>query len=222
MKVPISLVLLLGCGGTAAILWLAGSGGAVPDKGDASADPVATWTATRLTSTGGGAPEPGPAALQPGAPSSGSEANPEPHTAGAAPRSGLARRVLGWPHARGAGTKPGDTGGEAPAVPRALAFQALAFVGIDPDATATWLRAIQDPRTPPEDRADLIEDLNEVGYRDNSRPGRDDLPLIIERMRLLERLAPLAIDEVNAAAIDEAYKDLLAMYVRLGGEPAGR
>jgi hypothetical protein len=35
-------------------------------------------------------------------------------------------------------------------------------------------------------------------------------------------LWPFAVDEVNRAAFAEAYKDLLEMYVRLGGAPRGR
>jgi hypothetical protein len=71
-------------------------------------------------------------------------------------------------------------------------------------------------------RSDLIEDLNQEGYTDNSHPGKADLPLIRARLELIERLAPYARDTVNAAAFGEAYKDLLAMYVRLGGERRGR
>ena len=81
------------------------------------------------------------------------------------------------------------------------------------------MRAINDPNMPPGVRSDLIEDLNDEGYSDNSNPTKEDLPLIIARLEILERLAPYAMDEVNAAAFEEAYKDLLEMYVRLGGKP---
>lgn len=115
----------------------------------------------------------------------------------------------------------GATG--TPAVAAELAFTALRFVGIDPAAEGVWRRAIDDAAMPAGTRSDLIEDLNQEGYIDNSRPTKDDLPLIRARLRLIERLAPHARDDVNAAAFAEAYKDLLAMYVRLAGErPGGR
>ena len=43
----------------------------------------------------------------------------------------------------------------------------------------------------------------------------DDLPLILYRIQLIEDLAPDAMDEVNSAAFQEAYKDLVNMSVRL-------
>ncbi|MBL8727049.1 MAG: hypothetical protein JNM25_01370 [Planctomycetes bacterium] len=133
-------------------------------------------------------------------------------------RASDAARAPEWPTPDGgrAGAQP--AAGAAPAVPVALAFQALPYVGIDPAAEATWLRAIRDPNTPAEARSDLIEDLNEQGYHDNGRPTKADLPLLLARLQLIERLAPDAVDEVAAAAFAEAYKDLLEMYVRLGGE----
>jgi hypothetical protein len=109
-----------------------------------------------------------------------------------------------------------------PAVAAELAFKALQYVGVDPEAEQIWRRAIDDPAMPEGVRSDLIEDLNQEGYLDNSQPTKADLPLIRARLELIERLAPFATDPVNAAAFEEAYKDLLAMYLRLGGEPRGR
>jgi hypothetical protein len=37
----------------------------------------------------------------------------------------------------------------------------------------------------------------------------------VNRIQLIEELAPDAMDDVNAAAFQEAYKDLVNMYVRL-------
>ena len=42
------------------------------------------------------------------------------------------------------------------------ARDALSLVGIDPEAEAYWISAINDPTLPPEERKDLIEDLNET------------------------------------------------------------
>jgi hypothetical protein len=86
---------------------------------------------------------------------------------------------------------------------------ALAFVGEDPDAEDYWFAAINDLSLPANERQDLIEDLNEEGLSDPKHPTVDDLPLIFNRLALIETIAPDAADDVNAAAFDEAYKDLL-------------
>jgi hypothetical protein len=98
---------------------------------------------------------------------------------------------------------------------------ALTFVGADPDAEAYWFAAINDLSLPPNERQDLIEDLNEVGLPDPEHPTVDDLPLIFNRLALIETIGPDAADEVNADAFLEAYKDLLnlAELAMGGGEP---
>jgi hypothetical protein len=95
---------------------------------------------------------------------------------------------------------------------------ALSFVGVDPDAEAYWVSAINDPGLSPQERQDLIEDLNEDGLSDPSEPGVEDLPLIVNRLQLIEELAPYAMDQVNADAFVEAYKDLAIMFMRLTGQ----
>jgi hypothetical protein len=89
-----------------------------------------------------------------------------------------------------------------------LAREALAFVGADPMAEEYWFAAINDPDLPAHERSDLIEDLNEDGLSDPKHPGREDLPLILNRLVLIEKIAPTAPDQVNADALQEAYKDL--------------
>jgi len=96
-----------------------------------------------------------------------------------------------------------------------LAREALAFVGADPDAEAYWIDAINNPDLSADERQNLIEDLNEDGLSDPENPTADDLPLIENRILLIEDIAPDAMDDVNAAAFQEAHKDLLNMYVRL-------
>jgi hypothetical protein len=96
-----------------------------------------------------------------------------------------------------------------------LARAALSYVGADAAAEAVWMTAINDPSTPPKERQDLIEDLNEDGFPDPKNITSDDLPLIVNRMALIENLAPDAIDDVNAAAFAEAYKDLTNMLAKL-------
>jgi hypothetical protein len=56
-------------------------------------------------------------------------------------------------------------------------------------------------------------DLNEVGFADPKHPTASELPLIEQRIGLLEKLE--AMDDVNAAAIKEAHKDLTRMRERL-------
>ncbi|HEV2696307.1 MAG TPA: hypothetical protein VG347_25710 [Verrucomicrobiae bacterium] len=86
---------------------------------------------------------------------------------------------------------------------------ALSLVGADPEAEQYWATAINDPNLPAEERKDLIEDLNEDGLSDPKHPGAQDMPLILNRIRLIEELGPYAMDPVNAKAFDEAYKDLV-------------
>lgn len=68
---------------------------------------------------------------------------------------------------------------------------------------------------PAEERKDLIEDLNEDlnedGWSDPRHPTAQDLPLILSRLRLIEQLAPTALDDVNRDAFAEAHKDLLEL-----------
>ena len=90
-----------------------------------------------------------------------------------------------------------------------MARLALGLVGDDPSAEAYWINAINDPGLPAEERKDLIEDLNEDGLSNPGHPGPEDLPLILNRLRLIEELAPSAMDQVNWDAFMEAYKDLV-------------
>jgi hypothetical protein len=95
---------------------------------------------------------------------------------------------------------------------------ALMFVGEDEEAEAVWNDAINDPSLSPQERKDLIEDLNEEGFPDPKNLTEDDLPLILSRLALIEELAPEAMDDTNAAAFAEAYKDLSNMLERLNRE----
>jgi hypothetical protein len=103
-------------------------------------------------------------------------------------------------------------------IPKPLARAALGFVGADPEAETVWALAINDPDRSPNERKDLIEDLNEDGFLDPKHVTADDLPLILSRLELIEELAPDSMDEVNAAAFAEAYKDLVNMLIKLGNQ----
>ena len=85
---------------------------------------------------------------------------------------------------------------------------ALTYVGEDPYAEAYWLEAIFDTNLPDKERDDLMEDLNEAGFADPRHPGPDDLPLIVNRIGIIEEVAPYA-DEFMLPHLGEAYKDLV-------------
>ncbi len=105
--------------------------------------------------------------------------------------------------------------GGKPPIQDPLARLALSCVGADPEAEGVWLDAINNPDLPANERKDLIEDLNEDGFPDPKNLTPEDLPLIVSRIGLIEAYAANAMDEVNAAAFQEAYKDLVNMYARL-------
>ncbi len=103
----------------------------------------------------------------------------------------------------------------ASGLPEVLARAALRLVGKDAAAEELWTEAINDLTLPEHARSDLIEDLNDEGFSDPDHLTASDLPLVVERLRIIERLAPRAADDVNAAAFEEAYKDLVGMWVHL-------
>jgi len=93
------------------------------------------------------------------------------------------------------------------------AREALVKVGADAKAEEYWLKAINNPNLPAKERQDLIEDLNEEGFADPKNLSANDLPLILNRIAIIEKLEPM--DDVNSAAIKEAHKDLVNMRDRL-------
>jgi hypothetical protein len=95
------------------------------------------------------------------------------------------------------------------------ARHALNYVGLDTDAEARWIAAINNPELSDHERSDLIEDLNEEGFSDPKNPTQADLVLIVSRMVLIEQLIGTAMDKTNEDAFKEAYKDLANMYIRL-------
>jgi hypothetical protein len=119
------------------------------------------------------------------------------------PKSALAKN--------GKGVAPGTQ----PVVPIDQARAALDLVGADPVAESVWVEAINDPNLSDHDRQDLIEDLNENGFADPHNLTADDLPLVLNRLDLIDQLAPDAMDQVNSDAFDEAYKDLNNMLDKL-------
>lgn len=102
-----------------------------------------------------------------------------------------------------------------PAISNDVARLALDYVGVDPIAEDVWMAAINDPRLPAENRSDLIEDLNESGFADPENVRTDELPIVLARLALIERLAPQALDQTNFDAFAEAYRDLTNIATRL-------
>lgn len=176
--------------------------------------PVAVADAGAEQANRGAAPDAPPAA----------PLKPAMHLTGNVPRTRPARAILGQ---RGGGAAPVDAdttadnaaGDLVPHAPAPLARDALPLVGADPVADEVWASAINDPTLPAEARKDLIEDLNEQGFADPKNVTQDDLPLILSRLELIEHLAPDALDDVNADAFAEAYKDLRNMATRLAEKP---
>jgi len=102
-----------------------------------------------------------------------------------------------------------------PAKREPLARVALNFVGADPRANEFYVKAINDLSLSQSDRKNLIEDLNQDGFPNKKGLTANDLPLIQNRIALIEQLAPGATDPVNLAAFKEAHKDLVNMRERI-------
>jgi hypothetical protein len=161
------------------------------------------------------APQPLPAAVQPTPFSPEPLPPPAPRALPASRPQHLTVRPLKLPQPeKRADQRPVP---DAP-ITKEVAREALAMVGADPAAEQTWTRAINDPDMPPKVRQDLIEDLNEHGFADPRNLTADDLPLIANRIAIVERMAPDSMDDVNYRAFQEAYKDLVNMYNRVAGQ----
>ena len=93
---------------------------------------------------------------------------------------------------------------------------ALSLVGVDAEAEQYWMTAIFNPNLPEEERADLMEDLNEEGLADPKHPTPEDLILIANRLGPIED-AMQGADPFMQEHLAEAYKDLLNL---LAGKPA--
>jgi hypothetical protein len=100
-----------------------------------------------------------------------------------------------------------------------LARLALNFVGADLQANEFYQRTINDPLLTRSHRKNLIEDLNQDGFADTRNLTPRDLPLIENRISLIDQLAPNAMDDANAAAFAEARKDLVNMRAKITGQP---
>jgi hypothetical protein len=95
-----------------------------------------------------------------------------------------------------------------------IAREALAMVGMNPAAEQYWEDAIHDMSLPKAERQDLIDDLNEAGFADPHHPTPEDVPLILKRMEILEKLLPTLPKDLDADEV--LHKDLPQMG-RVGG-----
>jgi hypothetical protein len=135
---------------------------------------------------------------------------PAPLTASVDPQDApLPKTARADPKAPGASAPARGGGSAREPLHDPLAREALAFVGLDPSAEEYWYAAINDSALSAHERQDLIEDLNEDGLSDPKHPVLGDLPLILNRIQLIELATPYAMDQVNAEAFQEAYKDLV-------------
>jgi hypothetical protein len=131
----------------------------------------------------------------------------------AAPTEKISPKIAQSSNTGTQGPTPAKTG--KPPLQDPVARIALSAVGANADAEKYWHSAINDPDLPAHERQDLIEDLNETGLIDPSHPTFEDLPLIVNRLALIEQLAPQAMDDVNLAAFQEAHKDLVNLLARV-------
>jgi hypothetical protein len=97
-----------------------------------------------------------------------------------------------------------------------LAREALALVGVNPEAEKYWVEAIHDERLPKSERQDLIDDLNEKGLPDPKHPTPEDLSIIKSRLDALDALAPTLPSELDYR---EARSDLLQLIRIANGSP---
>ncbi len=95
----------------------------------------------------------------------------------------------------------------------ALGRIALAFAGADAQANELYHTAISDPAISVDDRKNLLEDLNEVGYENLKNPTEKDLKLMADRLELIKKYRE-GSDPKVAESFDEAEKDLRNMLAK--------
>ena len=96
---------------------------------------------------------------------------------------------------------------------------ALAYVGAEEKAAELYHAAILDPVVTPDQRRNLIEDLNQDGLSNRRNPTPEDLKIIASRYALADAYLQqpyVQNDPVATAAFKEAQKDLAQMLQRAG------
>lgn len=98
-----------------------------------------------------------------------------------------------------------------------LARVALSFVGVNPQAVDLFHTAVLDPALLPDQRRNLVEDLNQDGISNRKAPTPEDLQIITKRFELTQAYLQqdyIQNDNLLNAAFREADKDLRKMLER--------
>jgi hypothetical protein len=105
----------------------------------------------------------------------------------------------------------------SPESKESLARVGLSYVGSDPQAVELFHAAVVDPKLKPEQRRNLVEDLNEHGLSNKKNPSAEDRKIILSRYTLTENYLKesyVQSDKVLREAFQEANKDLKKMLER--------
>lgn len=103
-----------------------------------------------------------------------------------------------------------------------LARTALAFVGADPQALQLFHTALMDSSLHPDQKRELVEDLNQDGIANRKSPTEADLQVITNRYQLTQSYLQEAYvqgDPTLSAAFREADKDLRMLLERAAAAP---
>ncbi|MCU0785142.1 MAG: hypothetical protein MUF81_14055 [Verrucomicrobia bacterium] len=106
----------------------------------------------------------------------------------------------------------------------AIGRLALSFVGANDKALELYHQATLDPQLKPDQRRELVEDLNQDGLSNKRNPTPEDLKLIAGRYALTQSYLQqdyVKNDKTLNAAFLEADKDLRNLLQRAGVLPAG-
>lgn len=104
----------------------------------------------------------------------------------------------------------------------ALGRLALNFVGANDQALELFHQAALDPQLKPDQRRNLVEDLNQDGLSNPRNPTPEDLKVIANRYALTQTYLQqdyVKNDKTLNAAFQEANKDLAKMLERAGATP---
>jgi hypothetical protein len=103
-----------------------------------------------------------------------------------------------------------------------LARVALTYVGADPQAIALFHTALLDPSLLPDQKRNLVEDLNQDGISNRKAPTPEDLQIMTKRYELTQAYLQQEYVQNDAtlnAAFREADKDLRKMLERAAASP---
>ncbi len=111
----------------------------------------------------------------------------------------------------------------APGSKEPLARVALTYVGANPQALGMFHTALLDPALLPDQKRNLVEDLNQDGISNRKAPTPEDLQIITKRYEITQAYLQqdyVQNDRVLNAAFREADKDLRKLLERAAAAPA--